>query len=98
MCSTAVTLGGGITLVNGSRSPPSRLERSALAVKIPAFSQRAYSSRSVEAGSYVGGRAPMHQVSCYHGLEAASHTWGSASAVCVTRSTVARWDVYGRIA
>ncbi len=30
MCSTAVTFGGGITIVNGARSPPARAERDAL--------------------------------------------------------------------
>ena len=39
MCSTDVTLGGGIMTTNGSRSPPLRTERSACAVKMPAASQ-----------------------------------------------------------
>ena len=36
MCSTAVTLGGGMTITNGSRSPPLRLLRFSSAEKIPA--------------------------------------------------------------
>ena len=41
MCSTAVTFGGGITMVNGSRSPPLCEERGALAPNAPERSHRA---------------------------------------------------------
>jgi hypothetical protein len=37
----SVTLGGGITIANGSRSPPTRAERAASAVKHPASSHAA---------------------------------------------------------
>src|SRR3982751_328089 len=50
-----VTLGGGITIVYGSRSPPTRSERAASAAKHPASSHAAYTSGSVMEGSYLSG-------------------------------------------
>jgi hypothetical protein len=39
-CSTAVTFGGGIRIVNGGRAPPARAESAACAVNTPAACQR----------------------------------------------------------
>src|SRR3954468_22112366 len=54
-----VTLGGGITIVYGSRSPPPPSERAASAAKHSPSSHAAYTSGSVVAGSYLSGRAVM---------------------------------------
>src|SRR5690349_14179519 len=51
----SVMFGGGITMVNGSRSPPTRAERDASATKTPFASQCAYrwASPSVSSGDSV---------------------------------------------
>src|SRR5256714_15638507 len=54
-----VTLGGGITIVNGTRSPPMRDERVASAAKHSAPSHCAYTAGSVMDGSYRSGNSGM---------------------------------------
>ena len=54
-CSTAVTLGGGMTIVNGSRVPPPRVVFAGSAWNSPAASQAAYKARSVAPASYWAG-------------------------------------------
>src|SRR5256885_14426940 len=54
-----VTLGGGITIVTGTRSPPMRDERVASAAKHSAPSHCAYTAGSVMDGSYRSGNSGM---------------------------------------
>ena len=54
-CSTAVTFGGGMTMVKGSRVPPPRVVCAGSAWNKPAASQAAYKARSVAPASYWAG-------------------------------------------
>src|SRR6185437_6751731 len=89
MCSTAVTLGGGITMTNGTRSPPSRVVRSAWAVNTPAPFHRAYSAASSWAGSYWDARSARIDLERYsRGLASTSrrHEPDQCDATLLARS------------
>src|SRR5205823_14170264 len=50
-----------MTMVNGMRSPPRRVERAASAAKQSCFNHCAYTSGSVVAGSYRSGNSDMER-------------------------------------
>jgi hypothetical protein len=96
MWSTAVTLGGGMTMVYGSRSPAARRERSAWAVKTPASCQRAYRSRSVAAWSYCGGSSEVDMARNLTWKQQGPPTRGGPSRTACAGTPTARLTPCGR--